>query len=428
MKKSFLILFIFLLFIPVYFGLIGQKSIVKGSGGLYTGCESNVFIEDNSGAMNCVDSFTVKTGSSNGNNFGTSWAGGLIGAGDAMIFNYGYSTDILDEASWTSDYIMMSPDSKIAWDYQNNIPSIVKPYDGTSACSDQHFFGINVSQCNVDRTNDEPICMEYEVEDNSGETAFVIVCDSEFANICSDTGALRVENENITGNISSEFTFDCAEKTGYPGLPGNGQAGPYTSIPPYIDTSMPPLSYCFNYTGESTNPGSSINHTMVNGNNTLKPIATNNRWINGICNISGFSSGGNGAKGVLNCQSPQYASQNAAECTCTTQPVYIPATNTTETVANGNTYTAFGCIPSNFGAVVQIILTIAVGVGGFVALIMMMLGGYKLMTSQSDEDIKKGQKTITNAILGLLLIIFSVTILKIIGVSILGINVLSSLI
>jgi len=130
---------------------------------------------------------------------------------------------------------------------------------------------------------------------------------------------------------------------------------------------------------------------------------------------------------LIPCSNSAYASQNSAVCTC---EYYVPnPANPLSGVYNGNTYTAFGCMPADVGSLVNIIISICIGLGGVVALIMMIIGGYKIMTNPGDaEEIGDGKGYITRAILGLLLIIFCVIILKIIGIDVLGINALTNLI
>lgn len=85
--------------------------------------------------------------------------------------------------------------------------------------------------------------------------------------------------------------------------------------------------------------------------------------------------------------------------------------------------TAIGCIdtsnPTNF---ITNILGLAVGIGGGIAFLLMLFGTFQIMASSGDpKSIQAGKETITSALTGLLLIIFSVFLLRLIGVDILGI-------
>ena len=67
------------------------------------------------------------------------------------------------------------------------------------------------------------------------------------------------------------------------------------------------------------------------------------------------------------------------------------------------------------------IITIATGVGSGIAFLFLLTGAFKLITSGGDPDSVQGAKeTITGAIAGLLLIVFSVVILQVVGVQLLG--------
>jgi hypothetical protein len=89
--------------------------------------------------------------------------------------------------------------------------------------------------------------------------------------------------------------------------------------------------------------------------------------------------------------------------------------------------TAIGCInTSDPNLFISKILGLAVGIGGGIAFLLMLFGTFQIMASAGDpKGIQGGKETITSALTGLLLIIFSVFLLKLIGVDILGIPGLS---
>ena len=87
--------------------------------------------------------------------------------------------------------------------------------------------------------------------------------------------------------------------------------------------------------------------------------------------------------------------------------------------------TAIGCIPilTTKEAFLSFVLKWAVGIGGGIAFLLIIYAGFMIMTSAGNpERLKAGQELLTSAISGLILLIFSVVILKIIGVDILGLN------
>ena len=86
--------------------------------------------------------------------------------------------------------------------------------------------------------------------------------------------------------------------------------------------------------------------------------------------------------------------------------------------------TAIGCIPvSDTNVFMGWILGWAIGVGGGIAFLLIVYASFMVMTSQGNpERLKAGQELLTSAISGLVLLIFSVFILKFIGVDILKLD------
>ncbi len=88
--------------------------------------------------------------------------------------------------------------------------------------------------------------------------------------------------------------------------------------------------------------------------------------------------------------------------------------------------TPFGCINANPQKLIQDLLKLAIGIAGGIAFLMIIFGGFTVMTSSGNpERLNSGKEIIVSAIAGLLLIVFSVVVLKIIGVDILKIPGLS---
>jgi hypothetical protein len=86
--------------------------------------------------------------------------------------------------------------------------------------------------------------------------------------------------------------------------------------------------------------------------------------------------------------------------------------------------TAIGCIPVNdTNSFMGWVLGWAVGVGGGIAFLLIVYASFMVMTSQGDPArLKAGQELLTSAISGLIMLIFSVFILKFIGIDILGLG------
>lgn len=86
--------------------------------------------------------------------------------------------------------------------------------------------------------------------------------------------------------------------------------------------------------------------------------------------------------------------------------------------------TAIGCIPvgGGFESLMAWILRRAIGISGGIAFLLVISGAFKILTSAGNpKSIQAAQETISSALIGLLLIIFSVFLLELIGVKILGI-------
>lgn len=91
--------------------------------------------------------------------------------------------------------------------------------------------------------------------------------------------------------------------------------------------------------------------------------------------------------------------------------------------SEGGIWTSIGCVYSDFGAFIEkTLLGWGIGLAGIVALLCIIYASFQMQTSQGNpEKIKKAQELLTSCIMGLMLIIFSVFILKLIGVDILRI-------
>ena len=92
-------------------------------------------------------------------------------------------------------------------------------------------------------------------------------------------------------------------------------------------------------------------------------------------------------------------------------------------VNSGGYYSGLGCTPLTLPALIsQYVLGIGIGLAGGISLLCIMYSAFRMQTSQGNaEAIKKAQETLTSCITGLILIIFSVLILKLIAQDILRI-------
>ncbi len=95
--------------------------------------------------------------------------------------------------------------------------------------------------------------------------------------------------------------------------------------------------------------------------------------------------------------------------------------------ANRGIYTGMGCIPLSISDFIgKFILGWGIGFAGGIALLCIIYSAFRMQTSMGNPEIvKKAQENLTACITGLILIIFSVFILRLIGVSILRIPFLN---
>lgn len=85
--------------------------------------------------------------------------------------------------------------------------------------------------------------------------------------------------------------------------------------------------------------------------------------------------------------------------------------------------TAIGCIPTDPQALINSLLKYGVIAGGGIAFLLMILAAIQMITAEGNPNtIKTAQEKFYSAIIGLLLIIFSILLLQVIGVDILGLK------
>jgi hypothetical protein len=86
--------------------------------------------------------------------------------------------------------------------------------------------------------------------------------------------------------------------------------------------------------------------------------------------------------------------------------------------------TPIGCLPTNMNDFASDFVSLATGIAGGVAFLLMVFGAYRLMFSAGNpEAIQQGRQVITAAVIGLVVIIFAVFILRLIGITILGLPI-----
>lgn len=85
-------------------------------------------------------------------------------------------------------------------------------------------------------------------------------------------------------------------------------------------------------------------------------------------------------------------------------------------------WTAIGCVEATSTGLLNTFLPFAIGIAGGIAFLLILFGALQMMMSAGNpEKLNAGKELVTAAITGLLLIIFSIFILRLVGVTILQI-------
>ncbi|MBD3250848.1 MAG: hypothetical protein GF381_04765 [Candidatus Pacebacteria bacterium] len=124
------------------------------------------------------------------------------------------------------------------------------------------------------------------------------------------------------------------------------------------------------------------------------------------------SSGGLRTEAFALCNQINKASENYADCL--------------QCVGDGTDvqkiWTAIGCIPTDIESIIGVVLKMGLLLGGGATLLMILAGAFSISVSQGDpKKTGEAKDLITAAIIGLIFIIFSISILQYIGVNILHI-------
>jgi hypothetical protein len=83
--------------------------------------------------------------------------------------------------------------------------------------------------------------------------------------------------------------------------------------------------------------------------------------------------------------------------------------------------TAIGNIETSSTGFMQAIMSFVLSISGGIAVLLIIISGYRMIISQGNpENLKNARDQLTAAIVGLLFVIFSLVILQVIGVNILG--------
>ena len=79
-------------------------------------------------------------------------------------------------------------------------------------------------------------------------------------------------------------------------------------------------------------------------------------------------------------------------------------------------WTAIGCIPATQGGLFGKVFTLGLGMAGGIAFLLILFGGFQILASAGNpEKLNEGRELVSSAVAGLLLIIFSVFLLRLVG-------------
>ncbi|MFH2019067.1 MAG: pilin [bacterium] len=139
---------------------------------------------------------------------------------------------------------------------------------------------------------------------------------------------------------------------------------------------------------------------------------------NGVCDTSQCDQGYEG-KCTTGFQNKCTGPTTATACTKISGGVGGTGPNPVQNCTNNGDAgieTALGCIPYEYESFVPSLLGFLVGIIGAIALVVMLVGTVTIMTASGNpEAVKKGKELFTAAITGLLFIVFSVALLRIVA-------------
>ncbi len=147
------------------------------------------------------------------------------------------------------------------------------------------------------------------------------------------------------------------------------------------------------------------------------------------CQIGVQSNGINGDPSDINCRcvldglTPTPGPLQALSKFCDKQISVGDQANCTTCIGGGGVWTGLGCMQGSLDqSIGKTVFGFGIGLAGGFSLLCIIYAAFMMQSSQGNpEKLKKAQEMITSCIMGLMLIIFSVFILRLIGVNILKI-------
>lgn len=254
------------------------------------------------------------------------------------------------------------------------------------------------------RGNDVPYCIaSYRVRDGDSPRCEISISPDKDITIASN---IVVSGRNITpgAKLLVFFDNDAVDITNRAqlDLPGYGNV----QTPSFDNYKIPS-----NYMAEGAHM---ISLRQKNGDRDWFNPAKSEKDFFGppLCSIN-FSIGNSSNPGQVG--TPNNPQGCVGECT-------TAAGKTCNQAGYTGIETAIGCVPTQANVLVTQLMKFSAGIGGGIALLLMIMGAFQMLASAGNpEIIKKGREQFVSAGIGLVFVLLSALILKIIGIDILNI-------
>lgn len=290
---------------------------------------------------------------------------------------------------------------------------------------------------------------------NWGLNLALIGVEQAFETNADGSATVRVANSKVTADtLGDSIHIDlkrpddtyCRLKESLPILPPGNSSCTITITNPDNNTTCGDASTTFsvrvtNISSEGSVPPSI---ELIGGGYTLGRISTNaNGTATGSISASNLSIGEEHAstiiaaangKDLCSTSTPLVVLDNQEQCSTFLNTVRAPgifrlcqqaggdvdgANECESCMGEGGIWTALGCLPTRPADLLPKLAQFAVGIAGGFALMLMLIGAFRISVSAGNPDnVQAGKDMFTSAVAGLLLIIFSALILRIIGVDI----------
>ncbi|SRR3989339_1839195 len=165
---------------------------------------------------------------------------------------------------------------------------------------------------------------------------------------------------------------------------------------------------------------------LVNLINKFYVQKISNLWNGSLICQTGLPSTDDPASADCKCinaitQSPAYL--GSLNSFCQSQSNFNERNSCLQCANEGGVWSGIGCVKTNFKSFIEeTVFGIGVGLAGGFSLLCIIYAAFMMQSSEGNpEKLKKAQEMITSCIMGLMLIIFSVFILRLIGVNLLKI-------